>query len=52
MNETDTKRAISEQGYCRSFKEVEALTQIAINLAKIVDRLDAIERAIWINSND
>lgn len=52
MNETDTKKAISEQGYCRSFKEVEALTQIAINLAKIVDRLDEIERAIWINRND
>ena len=38
---------LEEQGHCRAFQETECLKQIAINLARIVDRLDAVERALW-----
>lgn len=44
MTELETKKAIEEQGYCRTFQQAECLKQIAINLARIVDRLDDIER--------
>ena len=44
MIELETRKAIEEQKGCRTFQETECLTQIAINLARIVDRLDDIER--------
>lgn len=48
MTELETKKAIEEQSLGRVFQETECLKQIAINLARIVDRLDAVERALWI----
>lgn len=48
MTEQETRKKIEEQKGCRAFQETEALTQIAINLARIVDRLDAIEKTLWI----
>lgn len=44
MVEQETRQKIEEQEYCRTFQETECLKQIAINLARIVDRLDDIER--------
>lgn len=52
MIEIETKNALNEQEFCRTFQETECLKQIAINLARIVDRLDEIERAIWINAHE
>lgn len=46
MAETETKKAIEEQEFCRTFQQTECLKQIAINLARIVDRLDDIERRL------
>ena len=44
--ELETKKAIEEQSLGRAFLETECLKQIAINLARIVDRLDDIERRL------
>ena len=45
--ELETKRAIDEQEKVgRAFMEIECLKQIAINIARIVDRLDDIERRL------
>ena len=52
MTELETKKAIEEQGHCRAFQETECLKQIAINLARIVDRLDDIERSARLGRRD
>lgn len=47
MTELETKKAIEEQEKIGiHFAQGECLKQIAINLARIVDRLDEIERSV------
>lgn len=46
MTELETKKAIEEQSLGRAFQETECLKQIAINLARIVDRLDCLDRTM------
>lgn len=49
MIELETKKAIEEQEKIGiHFAQGECLKQIAINLARIVDRLDEIDRSIWL----
>ena len=51
MTEPETKKAIEEQEKCGiHFAQGECLKQIAINLARIVDRLDDIERTARMGS--
>ena len=48
MTELETRQAIEAQEKLGiHFAEGECLKQIAINLARIVDRLDEIDRSIW-----
>ena len=44
MVEQETRQKIEEQKGCRAIQDSECLKWIAINLARIVDRLDDIER--------
>ena len=46
MTELETRKKIEEQKGCRTLQDSECLKQIAINLARIVDRLDDIERTV------
>lgn len=49
MIELETKQAIEAQEKTGiHFAQGECLKQIAINLARIVDRLDEIDRSIWL----
>lgn len=49
MTELETKKAIEAEEKCGAhFAQCECLKQIAINLARIVDRLDEIDRSIWL----
>ena len=52
MVEQETRKKIEEQKGCRTFQEAECLKQIAINLARIVDRLDYIERSARLARTD
>lgn len=52
MVEQETRQKIEEQKGCRTFQETECLKQIAINLARIVDRLDDIERSARLAKSD
>ena len=52
MVELETKKAIEEQKGCRAFEDSECLKLIAINLARIVDRLDDIERSARLGRRD
>lgn len=48
MIELETKKAIEEKEKVgRAFMETECLKQIAINIARVVDRLDTMERTLW-----
>ena len=48
MIELETKQAIEAQEKIGiHFAQGECLKQIAINLARIVDRLDEMERTLW-----
>lgn len=49
MNELETKKILEEKEKIGlAFLETECLKQIAINLARVVDRLDEIDRGIWL----
>lgn len=52
MVEQETRKKIEEQDYCRTFQQTECLKEIAINLARIVDRLDDIERSARLATRD
>lgn len=52
MVEQETRKKIEEQKGCRALQDSECLKQIAINLAKIVDRLDDIERSARLAKRD
>lgn len=52
MVEQETRQKIEEQDYCRTFQQTECLKEIAINLARIVDRLDDIERSARLATRD
>ena len=52
MVEQETRQKIEEQDYGRAFLQAECLRQIAINLARIVDRLDDIERSARLATRD
>lgn len=52
MVEQETRKKIEEQKDCRKLQDSECLKQIAINLAKIVDRLDDIERSARLATRD
>ena len=53
MVELETKKAIEEQEKLGiHFAQGECLKQIAINLARIVDRLDDIERSARLGRRD
>lgn len=48
MTELETKEAIEEQERLGiHFAQGECLKQIAINIARIVDRLDVMEHTLW-----
>ena len=50
MVELETKKASEEQERLGiHFAQGECLKQIAINLARVVDRLDEIERAVYVH---
>lgn len=47
MTELETKKAIEEQEKIgKAFADTECMKQVAVNLARIVDRLDTIERLV------
>ena len=49
MIELETKQAIEAQEKIGiHFAQGECLKQITLNLARIVDRLDEIDRSIWL----
>lgn len=52
MVEQETRKKIEEQKGCRALQDSESLKQIAINLARIVDRLDDIERSARLAKRD
>lgn len=52
MVEQETRQKIEEQKGCWTFQDSECLKQIAINLARIVDRLDDIERSARLGRRD
>lgn len=52
MVEQETRKKIEEQKGCRTLQDSECLKQIAINLARIVDRLDDIERSARLARTD